>query len=156
MTAPKAPQRPLRVAILDHTGELGGAELALVRLLDALAPRADVEAHVILFADGPLVSRLRDGGHSVEVLPLRADVARAERHAVGGSARAVAAAAAGATPFVRRLAARLRALDVDVVHTTSLKADLLGVPAARFARRRSCGTCTTGSLPTTCPPRWCG
>jgi glycosyltransferase involved in cell wall biosynthesis len=40
-----------------------------------------------------------------------------------------------AVPFVGRLAYRLRAWAPDVVHTTSLKADLLGLAAARMARR---------------------
>lgn len=128
-------ERAVTVAILDHTAELGGAELALVRLLDALAPRTDIDPRVILFSDGPLVAQLRERGHSVEVLPLRSTLAKADRHSTGGSLRAVVAAAGGSAPFVRRLAQRLRKLDVDVVHTTSLKADLLGVPAARLARR---------------------
>ena len=62
--------RPVRVAILDHTAQLGGVELALVRLMDTLAERDDVDARVILFADGPLVGRLRERGHAVEVLPI--------------------------------------------------------------------------------------
>lgn len=120
------------MAILDHTAELGGAELALLRLLDALTPDLRIDPHVVLFSDGPLVERLRASGHSVEVLPLRADVATASRHD-GGRWRTAARAVGASAPFVRRLAARLRELDLDLVHTTSLKADLLGVPAARMA-----------------------
>lgn len=126
--------RPLGVAILDHTAELGGAELALVRLLDALAPRVDIEPRVILFADGPLVDRLRERGHEVEVLPLGTAVASTTRHEAADPLTAVKGVV-GAAPFVRRLATRLRELDVDLVHSTSLKADLLAVPAARLARR---------------------
>ena len=44
--------RPVRVAVLDHTAELGGAELALTRLLDALDP-ALVDPVVVLFSSGP-------------------------------------------------------------------------------------------------------
>mgnify|MGYP002653460185 CR=1 FL=1 len=55
-------QRPVRVAILDHTAQLGGVELALVRLMDTLAERDDVEAQVLLFADGPLAD---DDGHVI-------------------------------------------------------------------------------------------
>lgn len=127
--------RSVRVAILDHTAELGGAELALVRLLDALGPRQDIEPRVILFADGPLVGLLREHGHAVEVLPMGVDVATRTRHEAADPLVA-AKGVVGAAPFVRRLAARLRELDVDLVHSTSLKADLLAVPAARLARRR--------------------
>lgn len=126
--------RPVHVAILDHTAQLGGVELAVVRLMDTLAERDDVDARVILFADGPLVGRLRERGHAVEVLPLDEGIGTTTREQAAGL-RTAARSAVGAVPFVRRLAARLRELDVDVVHTTSLKADLLGVPAARLTRR---------------------
>ncbi|GAA3620995.1 hypothetical protein GCM10022199_26790 [Marihabitans asiaticum] len=126
--------RPVRVAILDHTAQLGGVELALVRLMDTLAERDDVDARVILFADGPLVGRLRERGHAVEVLPLDEGIGTTTREQAAGL-RTAARSAVGAAPFVRRLARRLRELDVDVVHTTTLKADVLGVPAARLARR---------------------
>lgn len=123
---------PLRVAVLDHTAELGGAELALVRLLDHV-DRSRFEVVVVLFSDGPLAGRLRASGHPVEVLPLDRDVTAVDRQAAGGLQGIVSAARA--LPFVARLARRLRTLDVDLVHTTSLKADLLGVPAAALARR---------------------
>lgn len=126
--------RPVKVAILDHTAQLGGVELALVRQMDALAARDDVQARVLLFADGPLVQRLRERGHEVEVLPIDEGIGTTTRQEAAGL-RTAARSAAGATPFVRRLARRLRELDVDVVHTTTLKADLLGVPAARLARK---------------------
>jgi glycosyltransferase involved in cell wall biosynthesis len=131
------PERPTaapvrRVAVLDHTAQLGGAELALARLLDHVDPER-FEAVVILFSDGPLVGRLRAAGHQVEILPLDGDVTSVDRHAAAGIAGLLSAARS--VPFVGRLARRLRALDVDVVHSTSLKADLLAVPAAALARR---------------------
>ena len=126
--------RPLRVVVLDHTAELGGAELALVRLLDEVARSAPgrYAVTVVLFSDGPLVGLLRGRGHDVEVLPLSPEVGTVDRHAAGGAAGV--RSAARSLPFVRRLASRLRALRADVVHTTSLKADLLGAPAAVLAR----------------------
>ncbi|EWT02788.1 glycosyl transferase family 1 [Intrasporangium oryzae NRRL B-24470] len=133
VTPPSAADgRPVRVAVLDHTAELGGAELALIRLLDHV-DRRRFEVVVVLFSDGPLAGRLRDAGHAVEVLPLGRDVTGVDRHTAGGLQGIVSAARS--LPFVARLARRLRALDVDLVHTTSLKADLLGVPAAGLARR---------------------
>jgi glycosyltransferase involved in cell wall biosynthesis len=69
----------------------------------------------------------------VEVVPLD--------EALGGVSREDAGSLAGlrsaarVVPFVARLARRLRDLDVDVIHTTSLKADLIGVPVALLARR---------------------
>ncbi|MFC8600391.1 glycosyltransferase [Isoptericola sp. NPDC057191] len=141
MTAEASRPAPLRVAVLDHTAELGGAELALVRLCAELRRRADdparpdVEVRVLLGADGPLRPLLEAQGTVVEVLPLDPGVrttARGEVARVGVTQLRAAAAAAG---YAWRLARRLRALRPDVVHTTSLKADLLGLAAARIARR---------------------
>lgn len=126
--------RPVRVVVLDHTAELGGAELALVRLCAALDP-ARVQVVVVLFAEGPLVARLRAAGADVRVLPLARSIATTDRHAAGRSVLHAVASAAATLPFVVRLARLVRALDADVVHATSLKADLLALPAARWARR---------------------
>ncbi|RYV50766.1 glycosyltransferase [Pengzhenrongella frigida] len=125
--------RPLRVAVLDHTGQLGGAELALVRLCAALDPER-VEVVVVLFSSGPLVARLTALGIEVHVLPLADAIATTGRQEAGTVARA-ALSVATALPFVVRLARLLRAIGPDVVHTTSLKADLLAVPVAALVRR---------------------
>ncbi|MEW1954956.1 glycosyltransferase family 4 protein [Terrabacter sp. NPDC080008] len=125
------PAGPVRVAILDHTAELGGAELALLRLLESV-DRSIVDPVVVLFSPGPLQQRLEQAGHAVVVVPLDARVRDTSRSA--GAARMLRAAAT--TPvFLARLVATLRRLDVDVVHTTSLKADLLGALAAPALRR---------------------
>jgi glycosyltransferase involved in cell wall biosynthesis len=117
-----------RVVYLDHCAQLSGGELALARMLRVL----DVDSHVILAEDGPLVERLREVGVSVEVLPmaeegrgLRRDRIRANRLPVGG----VLASAL----YSARLAQRLRTLRPDLVHTNSLKAALYGGVAGRIA-----------------------
>lgn len=117
----------LRVVYLDHTALLSGGELALLRLIPAL----DVDAHVILGEDGPLAERLRNAGVSVEVLPLDPTVRSLGRHA--SDERKVLAGLA-AIPYVLRLAARLRRLQPDLVHTNSLKSALYGGAAGRLAR----------------------
>ena len=122
---------PLRVVVLDHTARRGGAELALARLLDAL-PSGAVRLRVVFFEDGPLVEQLRRSGHVVDVLPLVG--------AVGAQSRALTAASGAVSamrvlPFVAKLASRLRSWHPDVVHTTSLKADLIGLAAGRLVRR---------------------
>lgn len=132
--APGAPHAPVRVVVLDHTAELGGAELALLRTCRALDP-ARVAVTVVLFSDGPLRERLREAGVAVRVLPLDPAVARTDRATAGRSVLGAARSAVATAPFVARLGRLLRELDADVVHTTSLKADLLGLPAAALARR---------------------
>ncbi|HEY0118970.1 MAG TPA: glycosyltransferase [Cellulomonas sp.] len=126
--------RPVRVLVLDHTAQLGGAELALVRLVAALDP-ARVSVRVLLFSDGPLVGRLRQLGVPVRVLRLDERTRTTERSAVLGGPVRTARAAWRVAPFVVRLAREIRASKADVVHATSLKADLLALPAAALARR---------------------
>lgn len=126
--------RPVRVVVLDHTAQLGGAELALLRTCAALDP-ARVEVTVVLFADGPLAGRLRDAGVAVRVLPLDPRIAETDRAAAGRSAAGALRSVGATLPFVVRLARLVRSLQPDVVHTTSLKADLIGLPAAALARR---------------------
>ncbi len=118
------------MALLDHTAELGGAELALVRLLDSVEPD-EVDAVVVLFSSGPLEQRLLASGHEVVVVPLAPGLLRTSRRLSRASALRTAVRSAA---FVPRLVVRLRGLDVDVIHTTSLKADLLGGAAARLLR----------------------
>jgi glycosyltransferase involved in cell wall biosynthesis len=128
--AVRRPQRAIpRIVYVDHCARLSGGELALLHLLQALD---DVDAHVILGEEGPLVRRLIDAGISVEVLPL----ARAARHFPRGR---VTPSGVRATTVVRAslytasLARRLRRLRPDLVHTNSLKAALYGGTAGRLA-----------------------
>jgi glycosyltransferase involved in cell wall biosynthesis len=119
----------LRVVYLDHVARLSGGEIALLRLL----PHLDrVTPHVVLAEDGPLVQQLHLAGISTEVLPLTDSV----RHLRKGNVdhRGLSPRVAGATAaYVLRLAARLRQLRPDLVHTNSLKAGVYGSVAARLA-----------------------
>jgi glycosyltransferase involved in cell wall biosynthesis len=122
-------RRDLRVVYLDHCARLSGGELALLRMLPALV---GVDAHVILGEDGPLAARLARGGISVEVLPIADDV-RDLRRDLAVATRLPVASAVRAAAYTGRLAARLRKLRPDLVHTNSLKAALYGGIAARLA-----------------------
>lgn len=125
-------QGPVRVVHVDHTAVRSGGEVALVRLVAALAGTGVVAPHAVLFEDGPLVEDLRGAGASVEVL------AFAERTRTLDRSRT----AAGRVPLragfdtgvaVVRLARRLRALGPDVVHANSLKAGVVAGLAGRIA-----------------------
>lgn len=122
--------RRLRVVYLDHCARLGGAELALLRLLPAL----DVDAHVVLGEDGPLVGRLERAGISVEILPLPRETGRLGRDRVRAGALPLTAIG-GTAAYIARLARRLRCLQPDLVHTNSLKAALYGGVAGRLAAK---------------------
>jgi glycosyltransferase involved in cell wall biosynthesis len=122
------PSPKLRVVYLDHVALLSGGELALVRLLQALP---NVEAHVILAEDGPLVDRLKGQGISVEVLAMRERTRLLRKESV--QPRRLPLRAVGDTlVYTMMLARRLRTLRPDVVHTNSLKSGIYGSMAARL------------------------
>lgn len=125
----RAQDPPVRVVILSHTAELGGGELALVRLCQAVDRRRAL-IRVILFADGPLRLRLVHAGVPVDVIALDESVATADRHSAGRLSLANLRRVALLLPFGFRLIRRLRQLRPDLIHTNSLKADLIAVPAA--------------------------
>ena len=127
----KRSSRQLSVVVLDHTALLGGAELALIRLLDALPH--DIAVRVILFSDGPLVRLLRDRHHDVEVITLAPRVAEAKRDATGFLE--FVCSLPTLLRHTGRLAHRIGELRPDLIYTTSLKSDLIGVPVSWLARR---------------------
>jgi glycosyltransferase involved in cell wall biosynthesis len=120
----------LRVVFLHHDGQLTADATALLGLLPHLH---DVNAHVILGSDGPLVTRLHLAGISVEVSAFTSQ--RPPRT----SAEADIDVQAGArSPLLRvagiaRLARRLRRLRPDVVHANTFTASLYGGIAIRAA-----------------------
>jgi glycosyltransferase involved in cell wall biosynthesis len=123
-------ERRLRVVVVDHVARLSGGEIALTRLLPALARHVDV--HVILGEEGPLVERLRGRGIKTEVIPLAPRLRDVRRETVRPT-RLDPRALLHVPVSVFRLGRRLRALDADLVHTNSLKAAFYGGVAARLA-----------------------
>lgn len=118
-----------RVLMLDHTAQEGGAELALLRLVDALPPGA-FDLCAILFADGPLRAHLRSRGIRTLVVALDPALATASRDR---AVRAAAASAAAAASFVPRLVRAIRGAHPDLVVANSLKSALFAAVAAPLA-----------------------
>ncbi|HEY7691785.1 MAG TPA: glycosyltransferase family 4 protein [Gaiellaceae bacterium] len=121
----------LRVAFLGHSAKLSGAELSLVELVAAFE---DVEPLVVLAEDGPLVERLEQGGAMVDVLPLGREVRDMRRESLRPTGARLLLAGASTATYSARLARRLRALRVDLVHANTLKALLYGAAAAKLTR----------------------
>lgn len=120
-----------RVAIMTHVGALSGAELALMRLVTNLDTARYIPV-VVTFAEGPLVERLKSAGIEVMVVPLTDSVASVRRgHLISLS---LLRQGYSTMVFVGRLTKALRALDVDIVHAHSLKADIFSIVAAPLAR----------------------
>lgn len=116
------PNSGLSVVILGHTANLGGAELALLRFLDAV-PSDAAAVTVVLFADGPLVGLLRHRGISVEVVPMPPSLGSANRRSALAPAQA-SRFALRLAPFLWRLRRRVKRLKPALIVTTTLKAHL--------------------------------
>ena len=126
--------RPLRVLYLDHTAELSGGELALLRLLGAL-DRNRVTPIVALASPGPLVDALRAIDVDTHVVPLDPRVREARKDALGPGGLAVRVCQLGTLArYARELAAFARAERADLLYANSLKSDLYGALAGRRAR----------------------
>jgi glycosyltransferase involved in cell wall biosynthesis len=119
--------------VLDHTALLGGAELALARVLQSLDPAA-YTVEVVLFSDGPFTAWLRAAGIAVDVRPLRDDLVQLSRTQLLRRPDAMVVAAVRLARFVATLRTEIRRRRPDLVVTNSLKSAVLGGVAARLAR----------------------
>jgi glycosyltransferase involved in cell wall biosynthesis len=121
------PQDPL-VVFFSHSARLAGGEIAMVRLAAALRRH---RARVVLGEEGPVVALCSRSGVPVEVLPLPEGIRSLDRGVPLGDPglRRVSSAAAR---YVAELTRLLRSHRPALLHANSLKAGLLGGPAARL------------------------
>lgn len=113
---------------------MSGGEIALLNLARHL-DRTRYEPLAALFAQGPLNERLRCAGVEVHEVLLDPRVAQVRKESLAGSGLARALVSPNAIRFIRQLRDLILTKDVDIVHTNSLKADILAGVAARLARR---------------------
>ncbi len=126
MATPPPEPEPARVTFVGQSGaEAGGAERSMQLLLAHLPPR--FEASVVLFEDGAYAQELRERGFPVEIVALGRDLMAVQRE------RLPPAAALRTLSMLPRLAAAYRRLRTEVVYTNTVKAHVLGAPAARLA-----------------------
>jgi glycosyltransferase involved in cell wall biosynthesis len=124
------PQR-IRIAFMNHTAQLGGGEIALLELIRNLDVTR-IEPIVVLFADGPLASLLREEAE-VHILPLSTTVLKASKDRLGIASLLRGGPVLAGLSFLFRLRRLLRAIDPHIAYTNSLKADVLGGIAGRLA-----------------------
>jgi glycosyltransferase involved in cell wall biosynthesis len=120
----------MRVLFVDHTAKIGGGELALANLVREL-DRQIVDPVVVLFEEGPLLERLSPYTE-VHVLPLPRDVADAKKDTLGWSSVLRLGPLFVTARQMIRVAKLARQLKVDIIHTNSLKADIIGGVAGRL------------------------
>lgn len=114
----------MRVAFVNQTGaKPGGAEESLSLLLRNLP--GDIEPIVIFFEDGEFAERLRVFGFAVRIVDLPQQIR--------GVTRENPLAGITALPgVIGAVAKQIAAERVDLVHTNTMKAHLIGGPAARM------------------------
>jgi len=124
-------ESPARVLFLDHTAKIGGGEIALLNLVRHLDTRF-TQPIVLLFAEGQLAERLRLYADTY-VLPLENSVATAPKDRLGWRSLLQLKAVWLVLRQIWRVARFARRLRVDIIHTHSLKSDVIGGLAARLA-----------------------
>ncbi len=124
--------RPVRVLYIDHTAKIGGGEMALLNLVRHL-DRSQFEPIVLLFEDGPLAERLRPSTE-VHVLELDPAVSKAQKDSLGAGSLTQIKAVWLTMRHILRVAKFASTAKADIIHTNSLKADIIGGLAGRLAR----------------------
>jgi glycosyltransferase involved in cell wall biosynthesis len=126
----------VRIVFLSPSGELGGAETALVDMLAAIRDaRPDWTLALIAASDGPLLAKA--AAHAgVVALPFPPALARLGEWGTRGSAGTrlrlglgLIQASAPALRYARRLQRRLFEFQPDIIHSNGLKMHLLGARA---------------------------
>jgi glycosyltransferase involved in cell wall biosynthesis len=126
--------KTVRILYIDHTSELGGAERSLLDLLGRL-DRERIEPILVTSPAGPLVERARALGIEVVLLDLDETALTLSREEWSTNRLSFLWKARGFSREVWRLAGLIRARDIDVVHTNTLKAHVLGSLVAWLSRR---------------------
>ena len=122
----------MRVLFVDHTAKIGGGEIALANLVRTLN-RDLVEPAVLLFEEGPLQERLRPFA-PVHIIPLSSAVVDANKDGLGWSSVLRFRAVFLTLRQIIRVARLANHLKADIIHTNSLKADIIGGLAGRLAQ----------------------
>ena len=131
---PRASQKPLRVLLFDHTAELGGGEIAMADLVRRF-DRSRVEPIALLASRGPLEDLL-EGHLPVHRLLLDDNVVHARREALGGASLGTVKAGLSMLRYIGRLMRFLDEQQIEIIHTNSLKASVLGGVAGRLKGRK--------------------
>lgn len=119
------------VCFVNHAAETGGAEFALARLVLSL-DRSEWHPVVVFCEDGPAVELLRRRSIETYVIPLGAGLGKVRRGSLGSLTWLAGGRALAAVSYILKLARFFRERGVDIVHTNSMKAHVLGGIAAKL------------------------
>ena len=124
---------PPTILFFDHTAKLGGGEIALLNVVRAI-DRGRFSPIVVLGSDGMLRERLVESGIETHLLPMARSIAETRKDTLGLRSVLRVADITRLMFYSVTLAKFVRRSGASVVHTNSLKADLIGGVAARLAR----------------------
>jgi glycosyltransferase involved in cell wall biosynthesis len=124
---------PLRIAFINPSGDIGGAERSLLLLLERL-DRARYAAEVVCGFEGRLLEALAAIDVPATVVPLGA-AEQFSRFAGRADRRRSLSATLGIGGAVYGLRRHLSAVRPDLIHTNGLKAHLIGGLCGRLLRR---------------------
>jgi glycosyltransferase involved in cell wall biosynthesis len=127
-------KRPIRVLFLDHTAELSGGEIALADIIRHL-DRTRVEPVVLLGSHGPLTERLT-GYAPVHVIPMDASVVHVRKDVLGFRSLLQLPAIRASLSFLGHVRRFMDEQSIDLLHTNSLKASVIGGIAGRLQSRK--------------------
>lgn len=113
---------------------MGGGEVALLNLASHLV-RSRYIPVVLLLQDGPLRAKLLASGVETHLYPIAGSVLDARKDSLGIKTLARFRDVLQTALAVIGVARQIRRLNVDLVHTNSLKADVIGGLAARLCRK---------------------
>jgi len=128
-----AQARRVRIAFLNPSGQLGGAEICLLDMIAVLRQaRPDWEIHLIIAADGPLAQRASALGAQVDVVPFPLEIAE-----LGDSGRssklAITLRLLRTLPMARayrdQLSESLKKIQPHLIHSNGFKMHVLGAMA---------------------------
>lgn len=128
----EASTRPYRILYFDHTAILSGGEIALLNLIRH-ADRRLVTPIVVLCSEGPLAERLREVCE-VHVIPLPESLRNKRKDSLGWRSALKFRDVAALALYTFRLSGFAREHNIDLIHTNSLKADVIGGVAGRLAK----------------------
>jgi glycosyltransferase involved in cell wall biosynthesis len=120
-----------KVLYVDHTAEIGGGEIALLNLVRNL-DLEQVTPIVLLLSNGPLVERMRPIAE-IHVLELDSGVTKIAKDSLGWRSIFKLKSAWITALHVIKVSQFARRRGVGIIHTNSLKSDIIGGLAAKMA-----------------------
>ena len=120
------------ILFFDHTAQWSGGEISLFNLVTHL-DQTKYRPVVALFADGPLRLKLDEAGIETRVIALDESVSQTRKEALGAASLLKVGQLGAIWRLVRQLRRVIRAERASVVHCNSLKSDIIGGLAARWA-----------------------